>query len=110
MVDFPIIGVAGIAQRTTRTAQGRPTMRPTKLNAILGVVLGVIGISKADAGCVGGEQIAAGNYTVGISGKQTSGSNEELIGMLTSDGKCCRKSEPLGRAMQRDLRDQLSET
>jgi hypothetical protein len=85
-------------------------MRPTKLNAILGVVLGVIGISKADAGCVGGEQIAAGNYTVGISGKQTSGSNEELIGMLTSDGKCCRKSEPLGRAMQRDLRDQLSET
>jgi hypothetical protein len=63
-------------------------MRPTKLNAILGVVLGVIGISKADAGCVGGEQIAAGNYTVGISGKQTSGSNEELIGMLTSDGKC----------------------
>jgi hypothetical protein len=50
-------------------------MSPKKLNAIIAAVLGVVGASKADAGCVGGEQIAAGNYTVGISGTPISGGN-----------------------------------
>jgi hypothetical protein len=63
-------------------------MSPRKLNAVMGAVLSAIGTQKADAGCVGGEQIAAGNYAIEISGKRASGGAEDLSGTITSDGKC----------------------
>src|SRR5580700_11334602 len=88
MINRPATSVAGKCRERRRPAQGGPTMSPRKLNAVMGAVLSAIGTQKADAGCVGGEQIAAGNYAIEISGKRASGGAEDLSGTITSDGKC----------------------